>query len=195
MIKDVIFDFDGVIIDSNKIKLDAYFKIFNRDNEECVKRILDKSHTKSRYEIIALIIEHCQTKYKSPIYYIEEYSKETLQVLSNKNLIIGLISEMIKTLYFCGFRLFIISNTPTYDLTLIVRNISLDSYFKDILGSPNSKKANYYILALKYNLKDTLYVGDSFSDYEFSKEVEIPFVGFNNTKLMDVSDFYLNYKF
>ena len=99
MFKNVIFDFDGVIIDSNKIKEDAYYKIFNRDNETCIKKILDKSHTKSRYEIIALIIEHCRTRFKSPEIYVEKYSKETLDVLSDKNLIIGFISDMIKTFY------------------------------------------------------------------------------------------------
>lgn len=195
MIKDIIFDFDGVIIDSNKIKKDAYFKIFDQNNESCVKKILDKSNTKSRYEIIALITAHCRTRYKDPRYYIEKYSKETLDVLSDKNLIIKSIKHMINELYFSGFKLFIISNTPTYDLSVIVTNIGLKSYFEEILGSPNSKKFNYHLLTRKYDMKDTLYVGDSFSDYEFTREVNIPFVGFNNSKLIYASDYYLDYNF
>ena len=54
MIEAIIFDFDGVIVDSNKVKRESYFETFSgiRGSERFVEQAIRENLQKTRYGVI-----------------------------------------------------------------------------------------------------------------------------------------------
>ena len=57
-LKVIVFDFDGTLIDSNRLKYDAFFKLFpdGAHHASTVREVLDQIGEASRYEIIEKIL-------------------------------------------------------------------------------------------------------------------------------------------
>ena len=57
-LKVLVFDFDGTLVESNKLKYDAYFELFPRDeyHNEVICNVLSKSFEESRYSILEKIL-------------------------------------------------------------------------------------------------------------------------------------------
>ncbi len=58
-IKVIVFDFDGTLIDSNQLKYDAYFELFD-DNErdiQTIRAVLAEMYEKSRFDILEEILK------------------------------------------------------------------------------------------------------------------------------------------
>ena len=72
MIKTIIFDFDGVILDSNKAKGQAFVELFKNQNQNIKKKIYDfhiNNIGKSReYKIKHIIKNILKKKYQKIIY-------------------------------------------------------------------------------------------------------------------------------
>ena len=58
MIEAIVFDFDGVIADSNSVKRETYFIIFSdiKNSRESIEEAIRESPKKTRYEIIESIL-------------------------------------------------------------------------------------------------------------------------------------------
>ena len=82
MLKSIIFDFDGVILDSNKAKGQAFVELFKNQNHKIKKKIYDfhiNNIGKSRDYKIKHIINNVlkEKKYQKKIYLF--YQKNFLQ--------------------------------------------------------------------------------------------------------------------
>lgn len=181
-IKTVIFDFDGVIVDSVNIKTDAFRELFSEYSNDIVNKIGEhhlQNGGMSRFEKISFYFQE---------FINEELSKDRLELLCTKfseivfqkvvkcDFIQGSI-EFIENNY-SKFRFFIVSGTPQGELIKIVQERKIDKYFIEVLGSPQSKEKNIEILINKYGLeiKEVLFIGDSINDFKAAVENDILFV-------------------
>ena len=143
MIKAIIFDFDGVLVESVDVKTRAFARMFKEKGVEVVKKVTDFHLMNGGLSRIH--------KFK---YYYEEIlkcslSEDKLNELCNtfSQLV---IDEVINSPYVngakefleryqCDIDLYVVSGTPEGELREIVRCREMDVYFKDIYGSPRQK--------------------------------------------------------
>ena len=182
MVKAIIFDFDGVILESLEIKTNAFKKLYKSYGKEIVDKVamhhLENGGV-SRYE-------------KFKIYHNQfldiDLSMTNLQELSNKfsrivmNEIIHVpfvkgAKEFIKK-YHKKYFLFISSATPAGELTLICQKRKLSKYFKGIFGSPDPKTGHISHILDNWPIKkhEVVFIGDSASDRYAAKNQEINFI-------------------
>jgi HAD superfamily hydrolase (TIGR01549 family) len=182
-IKAIIFDFDGVIVESVDVKTKAFAKIFEDEGEEVVRQVTDfhlKNGGVSRVN-----------KFK---YYYKEIlrrslSEEKLEELCNtfSRLV---TNEVINSPYVNGAKeflesyygkidLYIASGTPEGELREIVRRRGMDIFFKGIYGSPRQKGeiAKTIIRQNSYYSKEVIFIGDSTTDLKGAQDSGIRFIG------------------
>lgn len=181
-VKSIIFDFDGVIIESMGIKADAFVYIF-REYPEIKDEILElhMSHGgMSRWEKIRIIYEEYLGRTLSNLkkqQLVEEFSHYVFERVIAAPYVKGALEYLEENYqkYLC----FIVSGTPHEEINEIIRRRGLNRYFREILGSPDKKTELNQIVLKKYFLrpKEVISVGDALDDYEAAKEVGINFIG------------------
>jgi len=184
-IKNIIFDFDGVILESNQIKIEGFYQLFKHYGNDKARRIskyFEENAGLSRYDIFNYF-------YKNIIE--ENLDEKKIRQLSVKYSSL-VKDEVIKAEFVDGckaflnnnevFNLFLVSSTDEQDLKYFCRKISIERNFVEILGSPVKKSENLKNLKLKYNFttKDTVYVGDSLNDYHATIKNNLIFIGRNS---------------
>ena len=175
-LKTFIFDFDGVILDSLDCKTQAFYQMYlpyGKDIAEKVKDYHINNGGVSRFE---------KFKYWHKNYLDQHISNEEIEGLSNKfseivfdkvvnsNQIKGSLDFIKK--HNREYQFFIISGTPDDEIKKITKELKIDIYFKEILGSPKDKIQWCEYLSYKYSLKphETIFLGDALSDYSAAKK-------------------------
>lgn len=197
MIKNIIFDFDGVILDSVPIKTEAYRKLFKGYDKNIVSKLV-KYHElnggMSRYKKIKYFFNVLLKKKISEndiLKYANEYSKLTKEELSKNKYLIEDTLDFIKKNYTC-FNMHIASGADNNDLQYICNNLELNEYFLSISGSPTIKSdiIKKIINSYNYDIEETILIGDSINDYESATKNRIRFFGYNNFFLK--KDYYID---
>ena len=143
MVKNIFFDFDGVILDSVKVKSEAFFDLYRPHGKQIANKVLvhhEKNGGMSRFE-------------KFPLYHKSylniKLSKDEIEDLSNNfsELVIdkvvaskridGVLSFLKK--YYRRMNFWIITGTPTNEIKLIINRLSFDKYFIKSYGSPQKR--------------------------------------------------------
>jgi len=182
MIKVIVFDFDGTIVDSNQLKYDAFFDIFPQDElwQGIVKEVLGEFRERTRGFIVDRILRDYERKGSSIAEDLQEqsalYVKKYGEAVESGAILCKEIPGAIKTLeaLAVNYSLYINSTTQIDSLEKIVRERSLDSYFKGIYGAPESKNSNLTtIFSLeRVSAREVLVVGDGYSDLESAGLIE-----------------------
>ncbi len=179
----VFFDFDGVILDSTRIKTKTFQEIYAPFGDEVVKKVLR---------------HHLQHGGISRVEKIPYYHREFLgQTLSREELewLCLMFSENVKDAvvradwipgaedfiksHHNQVDLFIISGTPQEELTGIVRLRRLERYFKRILGSPVEKPDHVRSMVNEFGLQvdHCFFIGDALTDLNAAVETGVHFIG------------------
>lgn len=192
MIKNIIFDFDGVILDSVPTKTEAFKKLFENYPEVKVKQLI-KYHIEnggiSRFVKIKYFFEDLLGENISDAEiqkYADIYSQLTKEELTNSKYIIDDAVDFIKQNY-KKYNMHIASGADENDLKYICEKLDLRQYFLTINGSPTKKnKIVKDILDINdYYKKETILIGDSINDYEAANYNGIEFYGYNNEELKE----------
>jgi phosphoglycolate phosphatase-like HAD superfamily hydrolase len=183
MIKAIIFDFDGVLVESVNVKTRAFAKMFEDKGEEVVRQVTS-FHLKNGG----------MTRDKKIMFYYNEILKcplsdEKLEELCDtfSRLV---VDEVIRSPYVEGAKEFlekfyseidfyVASGTPEQELREIVKRRGMSLFFKGVFGSP-AQKGEIAKMILKqngYNSKEVVYVGDSIADLRGAIESGTRFIG------------------
>lgn len=181
VLKAIILDFDGVILESIDIKTNAFKELF-KDYPEHLDSIIDyhlMHGGMSRYTKISYIYDNIlrqpidENKLKE---LGEKFSRLVLYKVLRCPFVPG-VQDFLDQ-YSKRMRFFIASGAPEGELRFIVKERGLSCFFKGVYGAPTLKPEIIKHILDKEDIdkEDVLFVGDELSDYEAAKEVEIPFI-------------------
>ena len=198
MIKNIIFDFDGVILDSMPIRTEGFKKIFeNYDNkkvEELISFHLINGGLSRFVKIKYFFEELLETSISEEEinFFADKYSKIMKENLINEKYLIRETVDFIKNNN--NIKMFIASGSEEKELRLINESLQLSKYFLGIFGSPKNKIdiVKSIIEDNKLDKNETILIGDSINDYDAAMKNDIRFFGYNNIKLKSISDKYIN---
>ena len=200
MIKNILFDFDGVILDCMPVREYGFRKIFENQDIDLVDKLLDfhnKNGGLSRYVKIRYFYEellHLNISDEEVNVLAEKFSVIMKEELVNKKYLIAETVDFIHKNY-KNYNLHIVSGSD--ELRYLCKELEVERYFISIYGSPIHKNnlVKNIFTKYKYNKDETILIGDSINDYEASKANNIDFYGYNEPKLKQISENYLiNYR-
>ena len=177
-IKNIFFDFDGVIAESVSAKTDAFEEMYLPYGEEIAAKVVEyhKLHGGvSRYE---------KFKYFHKEFLNEIIDENKVNELANQfsNIVLDKVinaDEVLGANYFIEkyhtkFQFWVITGTPTSEIEVIAEKRNLTSFFIGLHGSPKNKRYWTESLIKKHNLKrdEIIFLGDATTDMDaadFSK--------------------------
>lgn len=188
MIRVIVFDFDGVIVDSNALKYDAFFKLFpEAAAREAVKAVMAAIGDKTRFKILEQIFRRLGKPEREIQTLVDSHAARYNEIVQQEILKRGLMpgaAEALKDLS-SRYALYINSSTPEFALKQALKNLNLDKFLKGSYGrasSENSKESNLkkIIAEERAGSEAVLMVGDSDIDYEAAENCGVRFIGIAN---------------
>lgn len=201
MIKNIIWDFDGVIINSEKVRIEGFIKSLKPYGDKSEIQKLIEYHNRngglSRYNKInyffsSILNQKISNETLDNI--LKEFNKIMLTKLNNKNLLIKEPLNFISNQYL-NINFHIASGSDETELNEICMKLDINKYFISICGSPTPKNQLVKSILMEYNYKknETILIGDSINDFEAAKKNGIKFIGYNNELLKGItSQYYLS---
>ncbi|MBU3010337.1 HAD hydrolase-like protein [Polaribacter vadi] len=196
--KNILWDFDGVILDSMVVRDWGFEEIFKNFDAQQVSELLKYHRANgglSRYVKIRYFYENIlgeSITEEKVMLYAENFSVLMKKELTNpKNLILDAVS-FIKSNY-QKYHFHIVSGSDGEELRFLCKELGLTPYFLSIEGSPTPKKVLVKNLLKNHNyiLRETCLIGDSINDYEAAKANNIHFYGYNNKELNKLDGGYI----
>jgi phosphoglycolate phosphatase-like HAD superfamily hydrolase len=180
----IIFDFDGVVVESGKIKTQAFAELYRPFGEEIVAQVV-QFHTQnggmSRYRKFRHFQEHFL--HQPPLTEAEEnqldirFSELVVEAVIAAEPVPGAI-ELIRQ-QSGRIPLFVASGTPEVELKAIVERRGLAPYFTGVRGAPALKKTIIAEILSAHSLKpeSVLMIGDAMADLEGAQANNTAFLG------------------
>lgn len=184
----LIFDFDGVILDSNQIKEEGFRRLFipyGQDKAEKMVAYHKANGGMSRYEKIEYFFDEIM---ENPIgseeveAFAAEFSKITMRLLKDPAI---QIKETIAYIASIGGskEVYVASAADENDLSELCDCHGIANMFNGIYGSPR-KKTDIVADIIKGKAKEhCVLIGDSTNDLKAARANEIAFIGYNNPEL------------
>jgi phosphoglycolate phosphatase-like HAD superfamily hydrolase len=198
----IVFDFDGVILESANIKTEAFLELYADYPEKlaAIRQYHVSQAGISRYvkfehiqrNIIGLPYTEADKKRASAEF--ERLTRERIfncpQVPGAEALLRGLGGRLLRIVG---------SGTPQPELELIVATRKMGDWFEELWGTPRMKADILRDVMARHNLtpREVLMVGDGMSDYEaaretgtrfLARETETAFDGLAVDKIRDMAE-------
>ena len=180
----IIFDFDGVVVESGKIKTQAFAELYHPYGEDIVTAVV-QFHTQnggmSRYRKFRHFQEHFLSK--PPLTEAEEkqldirFSELVVEAVVAAEAVPGAV-ELIRQ-QSGKIPLFVASGTPETELKVIVERRGLAPYFTEVRGAPALKKTIIAEILSAHALspESVLMIGDAMADLEGAQANNTAFLG------------------
>jgi phosphoglycolate phosphatase-like HAD superfamily hydrolase len=195
--KNVLWDFDGVIIDSMPIREQGFREILQDFAPEQVEELVRYHRANgglSRFIKIRYFFEvilHTSITEEQVQLYAIRFSETMRKLLCNKDLLIQDAVQYIRE-NSSNKNYHVVSASEEQELRFLCEQLGLAGYFKSIHGSPTAKTINVQQLLVQYNYdeKETCLIGDSINDRHAAQVNDIQFFGYNSGLLKEESPEY-----
>lgn len=189
MIRCVVFDFDGVLVDSNAVKRRAYrdiFLDFGPAGARAVEAVLQADTEDDRFGVIRAILLRVPDPSSA-----EDLDQRVAELAGRYNLIceehaatcpeVAGASAALDRLG-RSRSLYVISATPQDPLRRIIERRGWSTHFREVLGRPATKRENLGSVIRREALEpgEIVFVGDGRRDLEAAQRAGCRFVGVRN---------------
>lgn len=177
----VIYDFDGVILESTAVKTDAFARLYadSPHSERFLQFHLDNMGV-SRYDKIRFYYEELLGRTATEEEIADDADRFSELVFSGV-MESEFVTGALACLEQCSRRLrqFVASATPEEELNRLAVRRDVARYFERLFGAPMAKTEAIYKVKAEYRLgsNEILFVGDAMSDYAAAAEAGVFFVG------------------
>ncbi|MCT4560948.1 MAG: HAD family hydrolase [Crocinitomicaceae bacterium] len=186
-LKNIFFDFDGVIKDSTRVKSDAFYALYEPFGKEIAMKVVEHHQLHggvSRFEKFKLYHqEHLGVSLneKEIQEWAHKFSELVLEKVISADYIEG-APGIFKELKRQNINCFIITGTPQNEIEFILKELGIYDYFKAIGGSPIKKKewCDTFLSGFKLSANETLFIGDATTDYEAAQYAKTHFLLIEN---------------
>lgn len=187
----IIFDFDGVILDSSELKLHVFKTLFTNMCDESVYELnnyLELNQGVSRFIKFKYIIEN----FTNQIYDTQtedqldmEFKSLLFKHYNNTSFIYGALDFIQKN--YKKKHMYIATSSPDEEIKKILKLKMIDKYFIATYGHPTSKSEAIEKIIKSYGhiREEIIFFGDQNSDYEASKSCMIDFIGVQKSLIFD----------
>jgi phosphoglycolate phosphatase-like HAD superfamily hydrolase len=179
----IVFDFDGVIVDSTALKLEAFVTLYRPYGEAVVEAVKDYQLAhggisripKLRYFEEELLGRPATEERLAEL--AARYNAMVEEAVVAAPAIAG--AEAFLRRHAGRLPMFVASGTPEEELVRIVERRGLAEYFMEVRGAPAIKEAIVAELLPAHGLTAdrTVFVGDATTDYHAAAHHGMPFVG------------------
>ena len=182
-IRAVVFDFDGVILESADVKTDAFVELYADHGSAVVDRV--RAHHLanlgiSRFKKFAWIAENVLGRSLSDedsAALGRRFSDLAMAKVLSAPLVPG-AEAALAALAALGMPAFVASGTPQDELRMIVSHRGLNASFHEVHGAPREKPEIVRDVLARHHLSPdhVLFIGDGMSDYRAACEVGTEFL-------------------
>jgi phosphoglycolate phosphatase-like HAD superfamily hydrolase len=191
-IRAIVFDFDGVILESADVKTDAFLELYAEHGAAVVQKVRDHHLANlgvSRFKKFAWIAENvlrCPLTDDALAALGRRFSDLALARVLAAPFVPG-AEAALAALGARGLPMFVASGTPHDELQQIVAHRGLDGSFHEVHGTPREKPEILRDLLARHGLTagEVLFVGDGMSDYKASCTVGTEFLARDTAALHD----------
>ncbi|MBB3331674.1 HAD superfamily hydrolase (TIGR01549 family) [Halomonas campaniensis] len=179
----LVFDFDGVVLDSATLKRQAFADLYRDEPEErrrSVVAYLSRRGGQPREVKFRHIEAHILGR-KASEESIRELCERFKASVEKRLLEAPAIPGALEFLERWQGRLplYLLSATPEHELRTIVERRDLTRYFLEVVGSPPDKVTGLRNLLARreHAAQDTVMIGDSYNDYRAARSNGTRFIG------------------
>jgi phosphoglycolate phosphatase-like HAD superfamily hydrolase len=182
MIKAIIFDFDGVIVESVNIKKTAFGEMYRGHGNDVMYKVLAHHLSNggmSRFEKFRLYhkeflgIDLTESKLAD---LCDQFSHLVLDKVIAASYVRGAYEFLSE--YHNTYDFYISTGTPEAEIIRILKAKHIEGFFKGVFGSPEkkSKHVRRILSNGEYKKKEVIFVGDSPSDRDAARNYNILFI-------------------
>lgn len=180
----VFLDFDGVVVESTAIKTDAFYELYKPFGED-IALMAKEYHLEHQGITRAVKFREMHQRFlgkecseNEQIRLSQAFTKFVFEEILKCPLVEG-VTEFLEKNQKNNIPVFLMSATPDEELRRIVDQRGLSPYFIEIHGAPRTKVDIGRDLLGRYafNKNQVVFIGDSISDYQASREIQTHFIG------------------
>lgn len=185
--KVIFWDFDGVLLNSNKIRDLGFIEVLKDYPENQVDQLMEfhqKNGGLSRYVKFRYFYENIlgtSITEEEVNNLAGKFSDIMMKLLNDNTLLIDETLSFVKANH-SDYRMHIVSGSDQAELRLLCENLKINHYFASIHGSPTPKNdlVKNLLKENNYDSSNCLLIGDSINDYEAAKLNDIAFLGYGH---------------
>jgi HAD superfamily hydrolase (TIGR01509 family) len=188
MLKAIIFDMDGVIVDTEPLHYKAYHQMFNDVNIEVSESLYESFTGQSTFSICKQLV----SLYNLPLgpQTLVDIKRDHFNLLfktdSSLDLLDGVL-ELIKDYHAHGLTLILASSASMQNINNVFKRFDLDQFFKAKLSGADLKASKphpeIFINAVKatgFNNDECIVIEDSTNGFKAAKAAKIFCVGYKS---------------
>ncbi|MFA4825873.1 MAG: HAD-IA family hydrolase [Methanoregula sp.] len=182
VLKTIILDFDGVILESVSVKTEAFRVLFSfvPEHVDDIVQFHKDNGGMSRFDkfqhIYKNILQEDLTQKK-----FEELSEKFAAIVFKEVIKAPFVPgahEFLET-YHTKIPLYVVSATPEEELIQIIRERKMSHYFRMVFGAPRKKSEciNEIVKLTVSPPESVIFVGDAKNDFEAARAAGVLFIG------------------
>lgn len=188
MLKAVLFDMDGVIVNTEPLHRKAYFKMFDDVNIEVPEELYASFTGQSTAAICKTLIRHFHLNlgFETLVELKRDHFRNLFETDTSLDLLDGVL-DLIKDYHRNGLTLVLASSASMENINNIFNRFDLDNYFIAKLSGAELKASKphpeIFIKAAQvsgYNANECMVIEDSTNGIKAAKEAGIFCVGYNS---------------